>query len=93
MPKKRSSVIGFDNGPIVLPGPSSEVSHIAIILDDRVEDVIRAQHRLAALLLSEPIFVEYDPKIQGIHIGQTKYINGEFTTHAHVESSEVDDNV
>lgn len=35
-----------------------EITTIAIVLDGEVQEVVRAEGRLAALLLSEPIFVE-----------------------------------
>jgi len=58
--------------------PPPNVSHIAIVLDGVVEDVILCQDRLAALLLSNPQFVAVDsgnkPKI-----GITRYINNTFT--------------
>lgn len=75
--------------PMIRPTPQDiEVNHIAIVLDGTVEEVIRAQNRLAALLLSEPEFVEFDPTEVYPEIG-TKYENGKFidaeahTTHHH----------
>lgn len=58
--------------------PEKEVNYIAIVLDGVVEDVMRAQNRLAALLLSNPTFVEFDPKKDKPQIGETKYVNGNF---------------
>lgn len=58
--------------------PESEINYIAIVLDGVVEDVMRAQNRLAALLLSEPTFVEFDPKKERPQIGITKYSQGKF---------------
>lgn len=59
--------------------PSSEINHIAILLDGRVQDVIRAQNRLAALLLSEPKFVEFNPEVDKVEIdylySEGKFIN------------------
>lgn len=45
------------------------VNHIAVILDGEVQEVIRAQNKLAALFLSEPTFVEFDPSVEYVHIG------------------------
>ena len=42
--------------------PNDDINYIAIVLDGVVEDVMRAQNRLAALLLSNPEFIEFDPK-------------------------------
>lgn len=57
--------------------PDVEVNHIAIMIDGVVEDIMRTQNRLAAILLSEPTFAEFDPRKQQPQIGN-KYINGEF---------------
>ena len=54
-----------------------EVNHIAIMLDGVVEDIIRTQNRLAAILLSGPTFVEFDPMKQQPQIGN-KYVDGKF---------------
>jgi hypothetical protein len=54
------------------------INHIAIILDGRVEDVIRCQNRLAALLLSDPEFVEFNPEEVRPKAGITEYLGGEF---------------
>lgn len=54
-----------------------DINTIAIVLDGRVEEVIRAQNRLAALLLSEPEFVQFDPSVERPTIGWF-YENGKF---------------
>lgn len=63
------------------PPPGISINHIAIVLDGRVEDVIRCQNRLAALLLSEPKFVEFNPEKVFPVTGLTEYENGEFITN------------
>ena len=60
------------------PPPSEEIAFLAIVLDGVVEDVMRAHPRLAALLLSEPKFVEFDPEKDRPQIGLTKYSDGSF---------------
>lgn len=61
------------------PPPPPDVRHIAIVLDGVVEDVILAQPRLSALLLSGPTFVEIDTSKQSKpQVGITRYENGEF---------------
>ena len=67
------------------PGPTpppenSSVTHIAVILDGVVEETIQCQNRLAALLLSEPEFIEYNPNEVSVFIGSTEYNNGKFFT-------------
>jgi hypothetical protein len=57
--------------------PPPNVSHIAIVLDGVVEDVILCQDRLSALLLSNPIFVMVDQDNKPT-VGVTKYINNKF---------------
>ena len=64
---------------IVPPEPFGvNINSIAIILDDEVQEVIRTEDRLAALLLSSPTFVQFFPeKDQFVRIG-TKYVEEEF---------------
>jgi len=77
LPKQKQKM---SDEPIVnMPEISdSEINYIAIVLDGVVEDVMRAQNRLAALLLSEPTFVEFDPKKDRPQIGTTRYNDGKF---------------
>jgi hypothetical protein len=42
------------------PPPLVNINHIAIVLDGRVEEVIHTENRMAALLLSEPQFIEFE---------------------------------
>lgn len=81
----------------LLPSGAEGINYIAIVLDGKVEDVIRAQNRMAALLLSEPVFVEFDPKTVYPIIGVTEYADGVFTNtskitnpheHSHDEEQE-----
>lgn len=60
------------------PPKNISINHIAVILDDNVEEVLRCENRLAALLLSNPFFVEFDPKENYPRIGLTKYVGGKF---------------
>jgi len=62
------------------PPENISINHLAVILDGNVEEVLRCQNRLAALLLSEPTFVEFNPEKEYPVIGLTKYIDGEFVT-------------
>jgi hypothetical protein len=61
-----------------LPPAGATINHIAIILDGRVEEVIRCENRLAALLLSEPRFVEFNPDLVNVYIGKTEYEGDSF---------------
>lgn len=58
--------------------PNDDINYIAIVLDGVVEDVMRAQNRLAALLLSNPEFIEFDPKFDKPQIGVTRFKDGKF---------------
>ncbi len=58
--------------------PPENINYVAIVLDGVVEDVMRCQDRLAALILSNPQFVEFDPEKDRPQIGLTKYENGKF---------------
>ena len=60
-----------------MPQITGDVNHIAVVLDDEVQEIIRAQNRLAALLLSNPEFVEFNPHEVRPEIGWN-YVNGEF---------------
>jgi hypothetical protein len=77
---------------IVPPQPSGvNINSIAIVLDDEVQEVIRTEDRLAALLLSSPTFVQFFPeKNEHVFIG-TKCINEEFifeeNDHNHEENN------
>ena len=77
------------------PDPPENViiNSIAIILDGRVEEVIRCENRLAALLLSEPEFTEFDPKKISVKIGKTEYVNGILSNPAEEIISEEEMNV
>jgi hypothetical protein len=54
----------------------SNVTHVAIVLNGVVQDVIRAQDRMAALLLGQPEFVEFDPREIYPILGTSTYKNG-----------------
>lgn len=68
-----------DENISLLNNSNGSVNHIAVILDGRVEEVVRAQNRMTALLLSSPTFIEFDPKETYPIIGVTEYADGKFT--------------
>lgn len=78
LPIQKRQVDDFDKPLSSLPIPESQISHIAVVIDGTVQDVMRAQDRLAALLLSGPEFIEFHPNHEKVILGTTKYINGEF---------------
>lgn len=45
------------------PPPGVNVTTIAIVLDGEVQEVVRAEDRLTALLLSEPSFQVVEPSL------------------------------
>lgn len=52
------------------PEPTQEqIYHLAVVLDDEVQDIMRTQGRLAALLVSNPKFIEFDPEQEHPLIG------------------------
>lgn len=71
---EKESIYG-ENAPSEPFGIS--ITTIAIVLDDEVQEVIKAEGRLAALLLSEPIFVEVEPDSPRPTIGWS-YKNSKF---------------
>ncbi len=77
LPKPKTKI--SENRLQAMPAlPEDRITHIAIVYDNVVEDVMRAENRLASLLLSNPEFVEFDPKKEKLEIGLTKYEKGEF---------------
>jgi hypothetical protein len=77
MPSQKAKISegGLDNQPKL---PEGEITYIAIVLDGVVEDVMRAQNRLAALVLSQPQFIEFDPTVDRPQIGETRFLDGKF---------------
>lgn len=76
---KRPAFLIDDNA--VPPPPSNvQINNLAIVVDGVVEETLRAKNKLTAMLLSEPVFVEYDPSITNIVLGVTKFDGKEFTT-------------
>lgn len=60
------------------PPPSDiTITKLAVIMDGQVEEVLRAQDRMAALFLSSPQFVEITDENKDVTIGW-KYNNGVF---------------
>jgi hypothetical protein len=55
----------------------TDINHIAIVIDGEVQDVIRAQNKMAAMVLSNPEFVFFEPKDTKVKIG-FKYQDGKF---------------
>ncbi len=60
------------------PPQNISINYLAVVLDDTVEEVLRCENRLAALLLSDPTFVEFNPENNYPKIGLTQYIEGNF---------------
>lgn len=69
--------ISLDESNGTQPKKIPDVNHIAVIIDNEVQEIIRAQNRLAAILLSEPTFVEFNPHEVRPEIGWN-YEGGEF---------------
>jgi alcohol dehydrogenase YqhD (iron-dependent ADH family) len=62
------------------------VNHIAVVLDGEVQETLMLENKLAALLLSKPKFIQFDPHVVRPLIGW-KYKAGVFEipehTHEH----------
>lgn len=76
MTTTKSSVINPNISPLESM-PNIDINHLAIILDGEVQDILRTQNRMAALLLSSPEFVLFDPKKVTVKNG-FKYVDGNF---------------
>lgn len=59
----------------VIPSDVS-MNHLAICIDGIVQEVMRAQNRMTAMLLSEPVFVEFNPEDGYPVIGQSRLVDG-----------------
>jgi hypothetical protein len=58
-PKPEKININSNKTPVI---PSDmEITSIAVILDGEVQEILRAENRLSALLLSDPEFIEFNP--------------------------------
>jgi hypothetical protein len=57
--------------------PGSKINHLAIVLDEEVQEIMRAENRLTALLLSRPLIVEFDPEEVRPYVGWS-YVDGKF---------------
>jgi hypothetical protein len=75
--RRYKSKISLNSNAIPPMPPGSKINHLAIILDGEVQEIMRAENRLAALLLSQPLIVEFDPDKVRPDIGWV-YINKEF---------------
>lgn len=76
IPQPKQSVSDYNASLINFAPPELQINYIALVIDGKVEDVIRAQNKLAAMLLSNPTFVEFDPQEVYPVIGQTEYVDG-----------------
>jgi hypothetical protein len=54
--------ISLNSNAIPPQPPGSKINYLAIILDGEVQEIMRAENRLAALLLSQPLVVEFFPE-------------------------------
>lgn len=69
--------ISLESNSIPPAPPRSKINYLAIIMDGEVQEIMRAENRLAALLLSDPKFVEFSPEELPVDIGWT-YVDGKF---------------
>lgn len=65
-----------------------EVNHIAIALDGVVQDVMRTQNKFAALILSNPEFILFNPQEGYPVLGETEVVDGKLVIK---EQSEKED--
>jgi len=81
---------------LVPPEPTGEkIISIAIVLDEEVQEIIRAQSDLAALFLSNPSFVEIDQSLSQEDRPKVgwKYLQGRFfKQEVFVREKDVQDN-
>lgn len=58
-PKPEKVDINRHSAPTIPSG--LEITSIAVVLDSEVQEILRAENRLSALLLSNPEFIEFNP--------------------------------
>jgi hypothetical protein len=78
--KKYNNKISLTSEAIPPVPPGAKINYLAIILDGEVQEIMRAQNRLAALLLSEPLIVEFNPDEIKPNVGWS-YIDGKFSNY------------
>ena len=76
--RKYKSKISLTSEAIPPAPPGAKINYLAIVLDGEVQEIMRAQNRLAALLLSEPLIVEFDPEEVKPNVGWY-YVDGKFS--------------
>ncbi len=91
LPKQKESAVDYNMNILNSTPKDIQINHIAIVLNGQVEEILRAQNRLSALLLSNPTFVSFDPKEVYPRIGLTRYINGEFSNPTIDENGDIKD--
>jgi hypothetical protein len=69
--KEKINKVSVANNSVPRPPNGSKINHIAIVLDDEVQEIMRAENRFTALLLSQPRFIEFDPESESVHIGDS----------------------
>jgi len=89
IPRPKESVADYNANLLNAAPANLQINHIAIVIDGKVEEVMRAQNRLAAILLSNPTFVEFDPKEVYPIIGETRYVDGKLTNAKPIEEKDV----
>lgn len=76
MPIVKTSVANQNISLLNSVAQQNELNYIAICIDGHVQDVIRMQNRMAAMILSDPEFVLFDPKQGYPEIGVTEVVDG-----------------
>lgn len=88
IPQPKESVSANNESMLNYAPPNIQINHIAMVIDGKVEEVIRAQNKLAAMLLSNPTFVDFDPNEIYPVLGQTECIDGKL-----INKKQKEDNV
>lgn len=91
LPRDKESAVDYNLNLLNATPKDVAINHIAVVLDGTVEEVLRAQNRLTALLLSNPTFISFDPKTTYPRLGITKYKDGEFVDPVIDENGEIKD--
>lgn len=70
------------------PTPETvQVYFLALVLDGKVVEVMRASEKLADILVSKPDFVVFSPSLQNVQAGML-YVDGEFMHEEHKHNGE-----
>jgi hypothetical protein len=77
IPKKKTPFVDSDANLVRKNPPGMHINYLAIVVDEEVKEIIRAEDEMASIMLSKPKVVQFDPTLQAVKIG-TRFVRGKF---------------